>query len=385
MAVIKDNNINLSTDIGQVLNAAGGSVNTNQPVTYFSESAKINKYSKYKPVRHVNLFRLNDALYKEANYGYRIPDPVNLNTYVNGVRGTSIPSQWAKPDNASYEIQHGWYYQLPTGGNSQPYRLSDFIGYNTDVRKSLFGEVLAPAQINQNTTSMYVSLDTGTFALSDFSHFNNMHIGVLIVGDGVQKYKSILSSESTSSQYRIDFSKDEMTNIFGSKYGTYDVYVFATATNGQNISNSMNYYQTNLTDIYPLPVNSCKINYVYTGATTYFTFSVIEMEAEERTVYFAIRATNTTSESRSVTPNALKAKVTAYNDDGTWSDSSERALNNSSVSVPAKSSVIVGTFQLSYSAYRELAFPWWVQVDIYYPNSEGVSTYAGTGSVYYEG
>ena len=148
MAVIKDNNINLSTDIGQVLNAAGGSVNQNQPVTYFSESAKINKYSKYKPVRHINLFRLNDDLYKEANYGYRIPDPVNLNAYVNGVRGTSIPSQWAKPDNASYEIQHGWYYQLPTGGDSQPYRLSDFIGYKTDARKSLFGEVLAPAQIN---------------------------------------------------------------------------------------------------------------------------------------------------------------------------------------------------------------------------------------------
>lgn len=384
MAVIPNSNVNLATNIRDVLNAAGGSVNNNV-ISFFSASAKINKYSKYKPVRHVELFRLNDNLYKEANYGYRIPNPVNLPAYVNGVKGISIPSQWAKPDDASYEIQHGWYYQLPTGGNSQPYRLSDFIGYNTDAKHSLFGEVLAPAQINQNTTSMYVSLDTGTFSLSDFSHFNNMHIGVLIVGDGVQKYKSILSSQSTSSQYRIDFSKDEMTNIFGSKYGTYDVYVFATATTGQNISSSMSNYQTNLTDIYPLPVNSCKINYSYTSATSYFTFSVVEMEAEERTVYFSIRATNTTSTARSVTPNALKAKVIAYNDESEWSDSSERALNNSSVSVPANSSAIVGSFSLSYSAYREMAFPWWVQVDIYYPNSEGVSTYAGTGSVYYEG
>lgn len=384
MAVIPSSNVNLATNIRDVLNAAGGSVNNNV-ISFFCASAKINKYSKYKPVRHVELFRLNDNLYKEANYGYRIPDPVNLPAYINGVKGSAIPSQWAKPDDASYEIQHGWYYQLPTGGNSQPYRLSDFIGYNTDAKHSLFGEVLAPAQINQNTTSMYVSLDTGTFSLSDFSHFNNMHIGVLIVGDGVQKYKSILSSQSTSSQYRIDFSKDEMTNIFGSNYGTYDVYVFATATTGQNISSSMSNYQTNLTDIYPLPVNSCKINYAYTGATSYFTFSVVEMEAEERTVYFSIRATNTTSTARSVTPNALKAKVSAYNDDASWSDSSERALNNSSVSVPANSSAIVGSFSLSYSAYREMAFPWWVQVDIYYPNSEGVSTYSGTGSVYYEG
>lgn len=385
MAVIKDNSIYLATDIAQVLNAAGGSVDINQPETYFSESAKINKYSKEKPMRHPELFRLNENGKREANYGYRIPDPVNLNTYVNGVRGTSIPSQWAKPDDASYEIQHGWYYQLPTGGNSQPYRLSDFIGYNTDVKHSLFGEVLAPAQINQNTSSMYVSLDTGTFSLSDFSDFNNMHIGVLIVGNGVQKYKSILSSQSTSTQYRIDFDKTEMTNIFGSNYGTYDVYVFATATNGQNISSSMSYYQTNLTDIYPLPVNSCKINYTYVGATSYFIFSVVEMEADDRTVYFDVRATNTTSTARSVTPNALKAKVVAYNDESEWSDSSERALYNSGVSVPANSSAIIGSFSLAYSAYREMSSPWWVQVDIYYPNSEGVSTYAGTGSVYYEG
>lgn len=384
MAVIPDTNINLATNIRDVLNAAGGSVNNNVG-SFFSASAKINKYSKYKPVRHVELFRLNDNLYKEANYGYRIPDPVNLSAYVNGVKGSSIPSQWAKPDDASYEIQHGWYYQLPTGGNSQPYRLSDFIGYNTDARHSLFGEVLAPAQINQNTSSMYVSLDTGTFSLSDFSDFNNMHIGVLIVGDGVQKYKSILSSQSTSTQYRIDFDETEMTNIFGSNYGTYDVYVFATATAGQNISSSMSNYLTNLTDIYPLPVNSCKINYAYTGAESYFKFSVVEMEADDRTVYFDIIATNTTSTARSVTSNALNAKVIAYNDESEWSDSSERALYNSSVSVPANSSAIVGSFSLSYSAYREMISPWWVQVDIYYPNSEGVSTYAGTGSVYYEG
>ena len=109
------------------------------------------------------------------------------------------------------------------------------------------------------------------------------------------------------------------------------------------------------------------------------------MEADDRTVYFDIIATNTTSTARSVTSNALNAKVIAYNDESEWSDSSERALYNSSVSVPANSSAIVGSFSLSYSAYREMISPWWVQVDIYYPNSEGVSTYAGTGSVYYEG
>ena len=49
MAIIKETNINVSTDIGQVLNEAGGSVNVNQPLTYFTTAAKHCKWSKYKP------------------------------------------------------------------------------------------------------------------------------------------------------------------------------------------------------------------------------------------------------------------------------------------------------------------------------------------------
>lgn len=384
MAIIPDNNINLATNIRDVLNGAGGVVDNNI-VTFFSANAKLNRYSKYKPVRSSCLFNMTDALFKEVNYGYRIPDPVNLNTYIGGINGTSTPSQWAKPDVASEELKHGWYYQRPTGGIDQPYRIGDFRKYNTSAPQSLFGEVQAPSNIDQNTKSMYVSLDTGTFAISDFSHFNNMHIGVLIKGDGVQKYKSILSSQSTSQQYRIDFNEAEMKSIFSDKYGKYSIYVFATATTGQNISSSMDYYQTNLTDVYPLPVNTVVMNYIYVGDSSYFTFTLTEMEATRNTVYFKVSATNRTSTSRNVTANALTASVTAYNDDGSWSDSSPRRLSNQTVSVAANSTAVVGYFELTYSAYRELQEPWFVQVELYYPNSEGTDVYAGSGTIEYLG
>lgn len=62
MAVIGTSNINVQ-DIGSVLNEAGGSVNINQPLTFFTESAKINKWAKYKPVDVDNdFFELNDTI-----------------------------------------------------------------------------------------------------------------------------------------------------------------------------------------------------------------------------------------------------------------------------------------------------------------------------------
>lgn len=62
MAVIGTSNINVQS-IGTVLNEAGGSVNINQPLTFFTTAAKINKWSKYKPVDANNEFvELNDTI-----------------------------------------------------------------------------------------------------------------------------------------------------------------------------------------------------------------------------------------------------------------------------------------------------------------------------------
>ena len=55
MAVIKKTNINLMTDIRDVLNSAGGNVG-NSVETFFQLDANLNMWSKYKPVVATELF-----------------------------------------------------------------------------------------------------------------------------------------------------------------------------------------------------------------------------------------------------------------------------------------------------------------------------------------
>ena len=73
MAVIPNSDIQLATEIGQVLNSAGGSVDVNQPLTYFTESAKINKWCKNKPMRINKDFDITEDDKRNANYGLSIP------------------------------------------------------------------------------------------------------------------------------------------------------------------------------------------------------------------------------------------------------------------------------------------------------------------------
>ena len=125
MAVIKSSNIVLSSDIGSVLNAAGGSVNINQPATFFTSAANINPFSKKKPVILEQSF-CQDLDSSQPNYiekwwrdkywwfGFK---PITPN------------------DNVAYFYQNNinWEWNPPTGGSTAPMRLGDFRGYKTDA------------------------------------------------------------------------------------------------------------------------------------------------------------------------------------------------------------------------------------------------------------
>lgn len=100
-------------DIRDTLNAGGGSV-TNVVSTAFSKSAKINKWSKYKPVR-LNQDFPDYATYWKAQDGYCGLVPAKCGAdYIT-------------------DSQKEWVYNLPRGGSSEPYRLGDFRGYNPNA------------------------------------------------------------------------------------------------------------------------------------------------------------------------------------------------------------------------------------------------------------
>ena len=69
MAVIPNSNVNLATNIRDVLNAAGGSV-SNDTLSFFATSAKINKWAFYKPESFKKDFNLTETDRYNNNHGF---------------------------------------------------------------------------------------------------------------------------------------------------------------------------------------------------------------------------------------------------------------------------------------------------------------------------
>jgi hypothetical protein len=125
MAIVPNTNANLATNVRDILNAAGGSV-SNDLTSFFKSAAKINMYAKHKPIPYNQLFDLTDAQIRNSRGGLTIGSP----TYAD------LPND--KP----------WAYTLPAGGSTQPFRLGDFRGYQTDAKPCIRMEF--PAQMKTN-------------------------------------------------------------------------------------------------------------------------------------------------------------------------------------------------------------------------------------------
>lgn len=186
MAIIKSNNINLSKDIGQVLNEAGGSVNVNKPLTFFTEGAKINKWAKYKPVI-LEINACQDLDSTKPNY---------VREWWRGKVGNcgiSIPS--IKLDMLG---NHPPVYEIPQGGSSSPLRLGDFINYKTDaegISVSISGDIYYNSG-SQNVVLLTPIDDGYTITLNDiFQHETDLYFGVqLVSASGV---KRIITNNNT--------------------------------------------------------------------------------------------------------------------------------------------------------------------------------------------
>lgn len=120
MAIVPTTDVNLATEVRDVLNAAGGSVG-NDLKSFFTTSAKINMWARYKPVRYAKDF-CQDFDSSRADYDanwFRGTD------YNCGIKISAITLDQL----GTIQPQ----YILPTGGSSQPFRLSDFCKYKTDA------------------------------------------------------------------------------------------------------------------------------------------------------------------------------------------------------------------------------------------------------------
>lgn len=76
----------------------------------------INKYSLYKPVRFQKWGQLTENELRSVNYGWAIADYTELDDAV-----------------AAWAAGTAWVYEKPRGGASEPFRATDFYGYNADA------------------------------------------------------------------------------------------------------------------------------------------------------------------------------------------------------------------------------------------------------------
>jgi len=94
---------NSNISVSMVKSALGAATND---VGRLCTHPNINKWSKYKPVRYSSVVPITEAQFKESNYGFNIES------------------------NTSNIFTGSWSYVKPVGGNSSPFRLTDFREYD---------------------------------------------------------------------------------------------------------------------------------------------------------------------------------------------------------------------------------------------------------------
>lgn len=198
MAKVGTSNVNVQ-EIGSILNVAGGSVNINQPLTFFTAAAKINKWARNKPEDYNKVTALSDRERKLNNFGLRVSI------------GASAPNDLlARAASGEDFCPH----TLPTGGEAHPYRLSDFLGYNTAAPAPYIidAETNVTTQAYPTYGHFEVMENSGAeFTFREMGLIEGMHLAILYT-DGDNYYLFNPAEESDDGV---------RTNITFNRAGTY--------------------------------------------------------------------------------------------------------------------------------------------------------------------
>lgn len=198
-----DVSINLATQIRDVLNAAGGSV-SNDVTSFFKPAAKLNMWSKYKPVVSTTLFH---TFSNWKTQGYRGD---------SGTCGLTIP-YYTDTSMSSFRtyLENGtalWNYTPPSGGTGAPMRVGDFRGYNTEAYNPV-GDFFTNGIMDSDgyiTVSMDATVTDPTYNLTysdiyiDSVPLTDYYLGVYAFNDsGTWKYATNTSPIGDSYDFTV--------------------------------------------------------------------------------------------------------------------------------------------------------------------------------------
>lgn len=203
MAIIPNTNVNVQ-DIGQVLNSAGGSVNVNQPLTFFTVNAKINIFSKKKPVvRKVNFCQDFDSTRPDYLFEWWKGTSGDC-----GIKFQSISNPNELPNVVDGGL-NGWEYELPQGGENAPLRLGDFCGYDSNAKPLVEGFSLSSSVVENKTSSNFTvgfittpnETKTTSLTFSDLSASLSNFYPAVYITNGTTSYFISSDKKVSSTEY----------------------------------------------------------------------------------------------------------------------------------------------------------------------------------------
>lgn len=266
-------------------------------IGYLCISENINIYSKHKPMRFATLAELTTANKKSAKYGYRIPTAVQGTTIMNYFTASSTPSAWTpSSSDAPYVlIKNGWWYERPQGGETSPYRLGDFNGYNHNTNnREYFCRVMQAETLASD--GVYYGFDVD---IVDFSVNPNegelfgageyvLCVAAVKIVNGNADLNTVKFKtgpyylNGTKQDFIVHFSDEDVSTIFGTTGTTWDLCFMAVPINSATVTDPdspnvgqvrpyQNYNSTDTTETtyyprftlncIPIPVDKIRVTY----------------------------------------------------------------------------------------------------------------------------
>lgn len=338
MAIIQETNVNLATHVRDVLNAAGGSV-SNDVTTFFKAAAKLNHWSKYKPVRYPEDFPSMDEYWKasDGNCGFT---PKSTSVY------TEIPSYMDGEMN-------GWTYNLPRGKSgtiNEPMRLGDFRGYDTDAVPMISNFFVPDRMSNQQTSAKFtatamVASEGGTsVTLADLA-LGNYYAGVLVRDSSGTIKKIIIGSSLSGGTFTVEVPCYDITA------GTYTCYPFISKNSAVGVSGQL---------FYTLPNVQAKS---ITIVTSNFVIAVLaeRLTTGVQSISYKITITNT-STAATWTNNTYKLRFMGKKFEDALVTGEKSGTLKDTVEVAANTSIQITGFisDISNELWSESAMVLWV-------------------------
>lgn len=281
-------------DIRDTLSAGGGSV-SNDTTTFFKAAAKINPFSKHKPIKlaadfcqDINSSNPNydaDWWKGDGNCGFTPKSVASLALLV---------TEMEKGDE-----MNGWVYNLPTGGSTSPFRLGDFAGYLATAKPFSFNlnvPATASNQFSTNTffvTAMGNALNSDSVSWADFSTLKNYYFGVYLVRQENTANTVRVTGTSTleSGGASVEVNAGLMLT------GTYKVYPFIAQNKiAQKDADSANYFYT----VPKVSIGTIKI------VSSYITVMVTAtLDTAMQTISYTVKVKNDSTSAQTFNNNTM--------------------------------------------------------------------------------